>query len=80
MIVYDGQEEVVDASEQFSRLRALLFSSEKEGFCDHDRVGEFLIEWGASSRPSSTPSLPVSIRTAPSMKRSRLSAVAPLMT
>ncbi|WDT73927.1 MAG: hypothetical protein MPW16_11690 [Candidatus Manganitrophus sp.] len=46
MIVYGGQEEVVDASEQLDQLQALFFSLEKEGFRDHDRIVELLIEWG----------------------------------
>lgn len=46
MIVYGGQEEAVDASEQLAQLQALFFSLEKEGFSDHDRIVEFLIEWG----------------------------------
>ncbi|MCG3114068.1 MAG: hypothetical protein LLH30_00125 [Candidatus Manganitrophus sp. SA1] len=46
MIVYGGQEEVVDAAEQLAQLQAFFFSLEKEGFRDHDRIVEFLIEWG----------------------------------
>lgn len=46
MIVYGGQEEVVDTSERLAQLRALFFSLEKEGFRDHDRIVELLIEWG----------------------------------
>lgn len=46
MIVYGGQEEIVDPSERLDLLRALFFSLEGAGFRDHDRVMELLIEWG----------------------------------
>lgn len=46
MIVYGGQEEVVDAAERLAQFQSFFFSLEKEGFRDHDRIVELLIEWG----------------------------------